>query len=206
MGQASDLLLRSQRLGGIPLIDAPTSWRYLQWKLEYDATRIEGNRIVDLHVARALQALVSSGRMSWLGRIPAAALIELRRQKAVEEIRGLLNDGVGRLAAAEPGDFGQTADLVVANLNKMFADHEQQLARVSGMLTRFGFRDVGSWVAIGAVEVAAAATGMPLYGLAALAGNQLLDVPKLKDFPDKIRSLIEESANVRRSPVGMLFR
>jgi hypothetical protein len=63
-------------------------------------------------------------------------------------------------------------------------------------------KDIGSWLVIGSIEVSAAATGNPLYGLTALAGNQLLDVPKLKDFPRAVREMIETSRKVRRSPVG----
>ena len=94
----------------------------------------------------------------------------------------------------------------MANLDKMMADHEQQIRRVTDAVLRFGFKDVGSWLVVGGVEVAAAATGMPLYGLAALAGNQLFDVPKLKDFPTTIRALIEQYRDVRRSPVGLFFK
>jgi hypothetical protein len=206
MGQSNDLLLRTQRLGGTPLIDAATSWRYLQWKLEYDASRLPEPRTEELHVTRALQAASGSGRIGWLGRIPPSALIELRRQGALHELRSLVGDGVARLAGADPTDFGSTAELVVANLDKMFADHEAQMRQVSAKISRFGWKDVGSWLVIGGVEVAAAATGMPLYGLAALAGNQVLDVPKLKDFPGKVRELIEESRSLRRSPVGLLFQ
>lgn len=208
MMQANDLLLRTQQLRGVPLIDAPTSWRYFQWKLEYDTTRFseDASRVSDLHVVRALQAATSSGRVSWLGRVPPAALIELRRQQAIGEIRQIVGDGVARLSAAKPEDFGQTAALVVANLDKMLADHEQQMRRATNALVRFGFADVGSWLVVGGVEVAAAATGMPLYGLAALAGQQLFDVPKLKELPVKIRSLLEQRRDVRRSPVGLLFR
>lgn len=208
MMQANDLLLRTQRLRGVPLIDALTSWRYFQWKLEYDASRFSGDasRVPDLHVVRALQAATSSGRVSWLGRVPSAALIDLRRQQAIEEIRRIVGDGVSQLSTAMPENFGQTADLVVANLDKMLADHEQQMRRATNALVRFGFTDVGSWLTVGGVEVAAAATGMPLYGLAALAGQQLFDVPKLKDLPMKIRSLLEQRQEVRRSPVGLLFK
>ncbi len=208
MMQVNDLLLRTQRLRGVPLIDAPTSWRYFQWKLEYDATRFsEGaSRVSDLHVVRALQAATSSGRVSWLGRVPSPALIELRRQQTIGEIRQIVGDGVARLSAAKPEDFGQTAELVVANLDKMLADHERQMRRATDALVRFGFADVASWLVVGGVEVAAAATGMPLYGLAALAGQQFFDVPKLKDLPMKIRSLLKQRRDVQRSPVGLLFR
>ena len=208
MMQANDLLLRTQRLRGVPLIEALTSWRYFQWKLEYDTSRFSGDasRVPDLHVVRALQAATSSGRVSWLGRVPSAALIDLRRQQAIKEIRRIVGDGVSQLSTAMPENFGQTADLVVANLDKMLADHEQQMRRATNALVRFGFTDVGSWLIVGGVEVAAAATGMPLYGLAALAGQQLFDVPKLKDLPMKIRSLLEQRQEVRRSPVGLLFK
>ena len=60
------------------------------------------------------------------------------------------------------------------------------------------FKDVGTWVVIGSVEVAAAARGMAMYGLAALAADQLFDVPRLKDLPG--------GKELKRSPVGLLFR
>jgi hypothetical protein len=118
----------------------------------------------------------------------------------------MLSDGVDRLVKADPANFGQTADLVVANLDGMLADHESQIAKVNAKMTKFGIKDVASWLAIGSIEITAAATGMPLYGLLALAGNQLLDVPKLRDFPKLIRELVEESRSVRSSPVGLLFQ
>ena len=37
MMQSTDLLLKSRFLGATPLIDAPTSWQYFNWKLEYNA-------------------------------------------------------------------------------------------------------------------------------------------------------------------------
>lgn len=208
MAQANDLLLRTQQLRGVPLIQAPTSWRYFQWKLEYDTTRFPDgdSHLSDLFVVRALQAAVNNGRVSWLGRVPTAALIELRRRHAVGEIRKTLSDGVAGLSMAKPEDFAQTTELVVANLDKMMADHKQQIQRVTDALLQFGFKDVGAWLMVGGVEVAAAATGMPLYGLAAVAGNQFLDVPKLKEFPAKIRALIKQYQDLRRSPVGLFFK
>jgi hypothetical protein len=206
MGQANDMLLRTQRLSGTPLVEALTSWRYFQWKLEYDAARLPDAHVADLHVVRAMQAASNAGRVPWLGRVPPDTLIKLRKDGAIAELRALVNDGVGRLASADPSNFQQTAELVVANFDKMFADHEDQVRRLTDRLRRFGVKDVGSWVVIGGIEITAAATGMPLYGLAAIAGNQLLDVPKLKDFPEMIRRLVEDAATIRRSPVGLLFQ
>ena len=36
MAQATDISWKSASLGGVPLIDAPTSWQYYNWSLEYE--------------------------------------------------------------------------------------------------------------------------------------------------------------------------
>lgn len=54
MGQATDLLLKSRYLAGIPLIDAPTSWEYFNWKLEYNSA-IEPVTNTHLHMVKGLQ-------------------------------------------------------------------------------------------------------------------------------------------------------
>lgn len=54
MGQATDLLLKSRYLAGVPLIDAETSWRYFNWKLEYNSAQEPGN-MAHLHMVKGLQ-------------------------------------------------------------------------------------------------------------------------------------------------------
>jgi len=58
----------------------------------------------------------------------------------------------------------------------------------------------------GTLGVTAAATGMPVWALAAIAADQLLDAPKLKDIPDSIKKLAKESSELKQSPVGLLFK
>ena len=55
------------------------------------------------------------------------------------------------------------------------------------------------------MEVTAAATGLPVWGLVTVAANQVFDIPKLKDIPASIKELAEESRKIKQSPVGMLF-
>lgn len=205
MAQANDLLLKTQRLGGTPLIDAPTSWKYFQWKLEYDSERLPHDATAELHVVRGLQT-AAGGPAQWLGRVPPDALIELRRERALPELRNLLAAGVEEIATSAPADFRRTAEQVLANIERAVAEHERQLRDLKAKKWRFALKDIGSWVVVGSIEVAAAATGTPLFGLSALAGNQLLNVPKLRDIPPGIRRLFEESKQLRRSPVGLLFR
>lgn len=205
MHQANDTLRKGHQLRGAPLIDAPTSWEYFRWKLEYDSARLFGEENANLHVVNAVLNASEDGDLAWLGDVPPDALIQLRKDDALPELRALFGDGVQRLADLDPKDFAATGGLVAANLKLAFAEHGEKIKQLQRKKWKFGFADVGSWLTVGGVEVAAAITGTPLYGLAGLAAHQILDVPRLKEIPAKFRVLQEEDASLKRSPVGLLF-
>lgn len=103
MGQATDLLLKSRYLSGVPLIEAQTSWEYFNWKLEYNAAQ-KPDDLTSLHMVKGLQH-ASETDEDWLGHIPPAALIEMRQQGAFEEIREVLSKGVNEIAVAKPDGY-----------------------------------------------------------------------------------------------------
>lgn len=206
MATANELLIKARRFGGSPIIDAPTSWQYFVWKLEYDAQRMAGREPdEDLHLLRALQSL-SQTDMPWLGRVPPDALIEILKIDALPEIRAILTNGVSQIASANPENFHRTTDKVFDNIEAAFAEHRQKIKELSGKKWRFAGKDIGAWFAVGSVELAAAATGSPAWGIAALAANQLFEMPKLKDIPESIKKLADENRKLTQSPVGLLFK
>lgn len=204
MAQANDLLLRSQRLGGTPVIQAETSWRYFQWKLQYDASRLDAHGAADLHMVRGLQSVANS-EMEWLGAIPPDALIEIRKEGALGEIRHILGNGVEAIASAKPDAFCRTADRIVDNIHAAFDAHKRNLAQLRDKRWRFAGKELGSWLVVGTMGIAAAATGSPVYGLLAVAADQILNAPKLRELPSRIAALREEAQGITRSPVGLLF-
>lgn len=205
MSTSNELLVKARRLRGTPILDAPTSWQYLVWKLEYDAGHTEELcGMKDLHVVRGLQTLAAS-EMQWLGQIPPAVLLEVRRQGALGEVRNILNKGVEDLATANPSNFHRTSDLVFDNIHSAFADHQKNIDALVAKKWKFAGSDLGSWVVVGSLAVTAAATGAPVWGLAALAADQVLKAPKLRDIPQSIKDLATETAKLKRSPVGILF-
>ncbi|MGB3972612.1 MAG: hypothetical protein WBL58_00390 [Peptococcia bacterium] len=204
MFQANDLLLKSLRLHGTPLIDAPTSWKYFQWKLQYDAERMKSDNIKDLHIVRSLQEL-AEGKMRWIGKIPSAALIEMRKTDAIQDIRHIISSGVREISELKPEDFQASSDKIVNNIQAAFNKHQDQLKELSKKKWKFAGSDIGSWFVVGSLAVTAAATGQPIWGLAAIAADQLLDAPKLRDIPESIKKLAKESQSIKQSPVGMLF-
>lgn len=205
MGTSNELLGKAARLHGTPVLDVRTSWQYLAWKLENDADgaqRIQS--LPDLHVLQSLQSL-SDGKLEWIGKIPPAALIELRKTGALDETRAMLRNGVEELATASPLDFEQTSGRVVLNLRGAFRDHGKQIAALRSKKWKFAKSEVGSWLVTGSLGVTAVATGTVLWGLAAFAADQLLDAPRLREIPKSFKKLADESKRLRRSPVGLLF-
>ncbi len=205
MAVSNEILIKARRMRGTPIIDAPTSWVYLTWKLEYDAGKAElESGLKDLHILRGLQSL-SETEMQWLGRVPPAAIIELRKSGALDEIRRLLGGGIEEIAKANPHNFYRTADQIFENIDHAFADHKKMIKELTAKKWKFAGTDIASWLVVGTMEVTAAATGLPVWGLATIAANQVFDIPKLKDIPASIKELVHESKRLKLSPVGMLF-
>lgn len=205
MSISNELLIKSRRLNGTPIIDAPTSWQYLVWKMEYDSERTESKfNTQGLHINKGLQGLANSD-MEWLGNIPPSSLIEIRKQGAMDEIRSILGSGIDELINANPDNFHRSQDKIFDNINKSFAQHQQNIKKLTAKKWKFAGQDIGSWLVMGTLGVTAAATGMPVWGLAAIGADQLLDAPKLKEIPKSIRELSDENNKLKKSPVGLLF-
>lgn len=206
MSTSNELLVKARRLHGTPIIDAPTSWQYFVWKLEYDSAQsgeVEGLR--DLHTVRGLQTLAAN-EMRWLGRVPPEALIEVRKADALGEVREILAKGVEELATVNPSNFHRTSDQVFDNIHEAFAMHQKNVDALTAKKWKFAGSDIGSWIVVGSLAATAAATGTPTWGLAALAADQLLQAPKLRDIPASIKDLVKETQQLKRSPVGLLFK
>jgi hypothetical protein len=206
MATSNELLIKARRLGGSLIIDAPTSWQYLAWKLEYDAEREKKeDSSVELHVLRGLEEL-SGTEMQWLGHVPPEALIEIRKMGALPELRQAFSAGVADLVALNPSNFYRTTDKVFDNIHRAFEEHQKKIDALKGKKWKFAGKDLGAWLAVGSIEFAAALTGYPVWGLAALAAHQISDPVKLKDIPKSIRELAAENEKLKQSPVGLLFQ
>ncbi|WP_037032621.1 hypothetical protein, partial [Psychrobacter phenylpyruvicus] len=167
MSVSNELLIKSRRLNGTPIIDAPTSWQYLTWKMEYDSERAEsktGNH--DLHIVRGLQDLATN-EMEWLGNIPPEALIDIRKQGAMDDIRSMLGNSIEDIVRSNPDNFYRSRDQIFDNINDAFHQHRKNIEELKSKKWKFAGKDIGSWMVMGTLEVAAAVTGTPAWGLAA---------------------------------------
>ena len=124
----------------------------------------------------------------------------------MKEIRGVLGKGIDELTASNPSNFHRTRDHLFENINEAFDLHKRNIRQLREKQWKFAGSDIGSWLVTGTLGITAAATGAPIWALAALGADQLLDAPKLKSIPASIKELIEENRKLSMSPVGMLFK
>lgn len=203
--QATDSFQRSRELRATPIVRAETSWHWFNWMLRNNAMLENSESLVGLHMARALGKSAKS-ELSWLGNVPPAALLEIRKAGALEEIRALMSDGVAELVAVRPDNFFRTGDKVFENLDSAFRNHEAKLRELREKKWKFAGFDVGSFLVVGGVEMTAALTGMPLFGVAAAATSILGVTPTAKDLKERYGKLSKESKALTSSGVGILFK
>jgi hypothetical protein len=209
MSVCNELLMKSSKVGGIPLIDAPTSWEYFKWKLEYDSERTYPEQDYSkLHIVKGLNGLDSS-RLQWIGKIPPKGLIELRKNGAINEIREILLKGIDELVKANQFDFTSTSHKVFNNLNYAFNQHQENIKKLTNKKWKIAGKDFGSWLVMGSVEIASACTGNMIFGLPSAILSQVLDAPKLKDLPKTVESIKQterEKEQLKKSPLGLMFK
>lgn len=173
--------------------------------LEYNASNSNTKDILNnLHVSRALNSTVKK-EIPWIGNIPPDSLIELRKSGALDEIRHILSKGIKELIETNPNNFYRTGDKVFNNLNIAFIEHENKIKELSLKKWKFAGKDIGSFIVTGGIEIAAAITGLPLYGtLGAMAGMTGV-IPTIKDLKGRYRQLRDEENQVKNTGIGILF-
>ncbi len=203
--QSNDSFQRSQDLNGTPIIRAETSWLWFNWMLRnnsYSVDHVDQHR---LHIARALETTVAT-KFTWLGNVPPEALLEIRKAGALEEIRETLGSGVAELIEARPDNFFRTGDQVFDNLHSALTKHESRIKEIQSKKWTFAGRDLGSFLVVGGIELAAAITGLPLYGAVAATAGMSGVVPTAKELKEKLSQLRAEEDELRSTGVGILFK
>jgi hypothetical protein len=203
---ANDAAQRAVQFSGNPLIDAPTSWRYFQWKNEYHerVSRAEPDARRDVLISKALS--LDGGEQRMLSGIPPESLIELRKNGALGELRDLICRGVEDVDAASESDLASVAAHVIENIDNAFAEHAKQLQNLTTSRLKFYGSDVSRWITVGGLSIAAAAIP-ELRWLAILgAGGAVLGASKPEELLARHRELNSESERLKRSPTGIMFR
>ena len=205
MAQSNLILMRSSNYCGLPLIDAPNSWKYLLWKYEYDASRSNKTEAhsVDTQV---INALVQTEEVigEFLGLLTPQGLIALHNQGALAEVRQILNEGIADIYADGEEGNPQTAARVVKNLKDALTKHANELSEVRKAGKRYLGVDVAGFVISTTIVIAAALGGNYALSLAAALGGQV-GFPSAKDLWSTGKTLVERGQRLKRTPMGILI-
>jgi hypothetical protein len=205
MRQANDILQKGFKLRSVPIIDAPTSWQYFNWKLEYDAKlfSIDAEQAKQLHLTRAIQQSAET-KLQWLGNIPAEVLIKMRSNGFVNEFRQIISNGVEQITDVCESDFNKTTNQVISNIEDAFNEHNNKLKKLQKDELKFYGRDYLSWLALGGISIAAAFFGNSTLALLA-AGGGMIGAPNIRELYGKATEIDKESQSIRYSLMGLLF-
>lgn len=207
MMQINDLLFQSSQVGGSPMIDAPTSWQYLLWKYEYDAERSKEDHpsIRGSLISMALQAR-DSAEFNLISNIPDQALIELRANGALKELRNVIGEGLETVDAADPANLTEISDVVLGNINRVLTAHQDELAILSTERLRLFGYDVVPFITVASLMIAAPFVGnATLAAAAGLLGMAAGVKPSLEIVKDG-KELLVRGHELKRSPAGILFK
>jgi hypothetical protein len=207
MGQANDTLFRSIRYAGTPLVDAPTSWQYLLWKYEYDGSHlgVSDSELKNLLVSKAIQ-VEGRDELGMLSGVPPETLIQLRRDGAFTGLRETLGKGIEKIDSASASTLHDVANMVVENVDAAFSAHDKELKELSSSKRKFYGFDVGRWVMVGGLSVAAAAAESSGLGILAAASAAALGSPAIPDLKKRWEELRNTKQKLQRSPTALLFR
>lgn len=205
MPQAYAAKKHAQSLGSTPYINADTSWLYYTWLIEYESLRFEVDHEdrKNLHMVHAISSGLQDG-FSWLGNVPVKKIIELRRNNLMDEVRSVLSKGVSHLIYASEGNYTQTTQQVIDNVDRAFVQHQRVLEKAKKEKLKLYGLEVAPCIANGVIAIAGAMTGN--IALASLsAGLGVLGMPTLKDIRSKFKERQENLAAYNRTATGILF-
>lgn len=205
MMQINDAVFRGVRYGGTPLIDAPTSWKYLLWKYEYDG-KVRGPNDAqqrDLLIAQTMA--LEGGAHGMLSGMPPEALIELRRNRASVELREIIRRGIAEIDSASDSNLSSVGKQVIENIDQALSEHDRQLRTLSSSRYKFYGFDVSRWIIPVGLSVAASVVhSTPLGFLAAISAAAGTTAPS--ELWKQFREYSAQSNKLRRSPAGIMFR
>ncbi len=206
--QANDIVLSSQRLGGTPIVDAPTSWQYLLWKYEYDLARAPAanspQAVHDLLIAKALHSEREDGTLRLLRASPNV-LIELRRNGALAELRDVMRKGFEDITLASASDIETVTNAVVANINAAMLEHQARLEKLARSGVKWYGLEVAPMIVSASISIVGAATGNVEMATAGAVANTL-GLATLKDVVKSGKQILSDYKYLRRSATGILFR
>ena len=200
MATLNELILKSNIYNATPIFDAPTSWKYMENKLE--SSLYSNDEIIKL---RAMQE--SAVDLEFIGDVPLDSLIEIRKENAIPEIRGIITKNLPEILSQDiSNDVLNNKKKMIENVKEDLLNHQKNLKEIKNKKYKFAGKTIGSFVVKGGISIAAG----PILGdvIGTLVGGVLSEyIPGtgLKEAPQEYKKIKKENIKIKNSASGILF-
>ncbi len=201
MTQASDLVLKNAEVGGIPVIHAPTSWRYFLWKHEFELEKTYGTDTASGSLVVRNLLNDKSDELRVLSGLPEKQLMTLRSNGAAAEIRQLLGSSVTPFGYSSRAETLVRKELI-ASLESAFEEHSRVLDALARSNASFFGTTVTPFIATASLAVAALLGQNPYLG----ALSVLAAIKPATGLFSEFSKISAETNRIYESPIGVLFR
>lgn len=203
MMQANELLQASEELDAHPVIQTPISFHWLTTKVRINS-EIIGNALGEgVFPHLPLTNALLSQQLEWLSNVPLEALIRLRRQGFLSELRETIAGNLSEHSKAPFDSLERITRQVDSNLQAALSRHQEQLQVLNQTL----LRDLALSVPTLLLSIAGAM--QPLFGsmlpswlpVAATVGGAV----SLKDVISSTASHFSERRRLGKNAIGILW-
>ncbi len=203
MMQVNELLQASADLDAHPVIQAPVSFHWLTTKVRVNAEMLGNAMDESILTQLPMTNALLSQQLEWLSNVPLDALIRLRRQGFLSELRATITGGFSELSAATLMNLERVSRQVDSNLEVALNRHQEQIQVLNQTLMReLAISGPTLLLSIGGAIQPLFGTILPSWiPLAATLGGTV----SLKDIISNVASHITERRRLRKSPIGILW-
>ena len=206
MMQINETLHQSTEMDAHPVIQAPVSFHWLKNKVNVNAEIMSAAMEEDLQKQLPLTNAILSKNLEWLSNIPSEALIRVRKNGYLDELRSTIEGNLSNLSIVNLDELNRVTNEVDYNLNSALNRHQEELETLHNKT----LDDL-----LGAVPPLFIAIGgslQPLLGiipwwLSTPAGvlGAIVGGMSLKDIVPKIRGLFRDRESMGKTPIGILW-
>lgn len=185
--------------GAIPLIDAPTSWQYFLWSLEYKTQRetsIKDDTVI-------VNSLISTDfDIPELKNVPLNKLCQIRESNVLKDLRNIITNAID-IASIEKLDKKLAAKSAKNVVKESIEKHRRDLQKIRKELISIGIHAAGQASTIG-LSIGSASTGsVELATYAAI--SSVLGFKSLPEIVKKGKGYLEKRTEAANSAVGILL-
>lgn len=203
MFQANDVLQAAIELGAHPVVQAPISFHWLVTKLKCTTDLIQEasneSYVAELPVTNALL----SKELKWLSNVPLDALMRIRSQGFLGELRETISSNLSELVRTPSDELERVCRQVDNNLQIAFNRHQEKIHTLNEtLIRRFAIAAPSLLLSIGgAIQPLLGGTLPPWVSIAATLGGSV----SLTELVSSIATNITERRRLAKTPVGILW-